>query len=319
LNPLAAGLLSFLVDGQSTIIIAGSRGSGKTSLLAALMGELPQRSRILTIEDTLELPVSQMNEAGFKIQRLKVQSAITESETEIGADEALRAALRLGESVLVIGEVRGPETKVLYEAMRVGAAGNTVMGTIHGSSTRDVFERVVYDIGIPKLSFKSTDVVLVAAPVRPQGSTIRVRRLMQISEIGKEWHGDVDADEIFQDLMVYDAAQDTLTPTEILLENRSEVILRIARSWGMTYEEAMKNIETRGKIKEIMVKTKQTEKIPDLLEILHVQRANNQYRLLVDQHQREYGKIQYDKLLEDWIGWFKGYVEYLKGEQKIRI
>jgi hypothetical protein len=53
LSPLAAGLLSFLVDGQSTILVAGGRGAGKTSLLGALLQEFPRSHRVLTIEDTL--------------------------------------------------------------------------------------------------------------------------------------------------------------------------------------------------------------------------------------------------------------------------
>lgn len=312
LNPFTAGLLSMLIDGQCTMLVAGSRGSGKTSLLAALMGELPQRSRILTIEDTLELPVGKLNETGFKIQRLKVQSAISQSETEMGADDALRAALRLGESVLVLGEVRGAETKVLYEAMRVGAAGNAVMGTIHGSSTRDVFERVVYDLGVAPLSFKSTDVVVIATPVRLHGSSYRVRRIRQISEIGKAWQGGADSDKIFEDLVSYDASKDSLNPTSILLESRSEVILKVAKSWGITYEEAIKNIEIRGRIKELMVKYKQEYKIPELLEIQHVQHANNYFRVLVDKHQKEYKKIKYDELFTQWKEWLDGYVRYLK-------
>jgi type IV secretory pathway ATPase VirB11/archaellum biosynthesis ATPase len=312
LDPFSAGLISFLIDGQSTMLVAGSRGAGKTSLLAAVMGELPQRSRILTIEDTLELPVTQLNETGFKIQRLKVQSAVSGGDTEMGADEALRAALRLGDSVLVMGEVRGPETKVLYEAMRVGAAGNAVMGTIHGSSTRDVFERVVYDLGVAPLSFKGTDVVIIASPVRPHGSSKRVRRVRQISEIGKNWSGEADSDRIFEDLMLYDASKDALVPTDILLESRSEVILKIAKSWGISYGEAIKNIELRGRMKELMVEYKEKFKVPDLLEVLNVQRANNHFHLLVDRHQKEYGKIDYEKLYDEWKEWLDGYVGYLK-------
>ncbi len=55
-DPKAAGILSFLVDNRSTFLICGPRGAGKSSLLSALMFEFPKEQRILTIEDTMELP-----------------------------------------------------------------------------------------------------------------------------------------------------------------------------------------------------------------------------------------------------------------------
>lgn len=166
LSATAGGLLSFFVDGQATILIAGSRGAGKTSLLSSLILEIPQRYRILTIEDTPEIPVEQLQSLGYKIQSLITQPVTAiESKSGITPEKALRTALRLGESVLIIGEVRGEETKVLFEAMRIGAAGNAVMGTIHGATTRDVFERIVHDIGVTPTSFKATDIVIILAPM----------------------------------------------------------------------------------------------------------------------------------------------------------
>jgi len=115
INPVGAGLLSFLIDGRSTILVAGSRGAGKSSMLGALMLEFPLSQRILTIEDTLELPGARMQELGYKVQSLFVQSAIGGSGDRT-ADDALRVSLRLGESAIVLGEVRGREAKTLYEA-----------------------------------------------------------------------------------------------------------------------------------------------------------------------------------------------------------
>lgn len=152
ITPEAAGLLSLIVDSQASVLVTGSRGAGKTSLLGALLLEILPKYRILCLEDTAELPVEKLRSLGYKSQRLQVRSSGSDSEIEMSTEEALRTALRLGESVLAIGEVRGPETRALYEAMRVGAAGNSVMGTIHGSSTKDVFERLVYDLGIPPSS-----------------------------------------------------------------------------------------------------------------------------------------------------------------------
>jgi len=183
MSPTQAAILSFLVEAESSILITGPRGAGKTSLLAALMLEIEPKYRILVMEDTKELPVEQMRKMGFNIQHLKL--AVKGQEFEVEPEEALRAALRLGESVLVIGEVRGREAKVLFEAMRIGAAGNVVMGTIHGSSPYDTFDRIVNDLGVPRTSFKAVDYVVALGTRKEKG--MRKRVLTGMWEVEKRW------------------------------------------------------------------------------------------------------------------------------------
>ncbi|MFW5852616.1 MAG: ATPase, T2SS/T4P/T4SS family, partial [Nanoarchaeota archaeon] len=152
ITPLAAGLISFLVDGTRSMLICGTRGSGKSSFLSSVMIEIMRRYRVITIEDTLELPTSAMRKLGFNIQPMKVASALAKGSNEMPADDGIRSTLRLGDSSLIVGEVRSTEAKALYEAMRVGAAANVVAGTIHGDSPYGIFDRVVNDIGVPKTS-----------------------------------------------------------------------------------------------------------------------------------------------------------------------
>ena len=76
-----------------------------------------KKYRIITVEDTLELPVDEYRKLGFNILPLKVQSVITRLEAELPADEGIRTALRLGDSCLIIGEVRSKEAHALYEAL----------------------------------------------------------------------------------------------------------------------------------------------------------------------------------------------------------
>ncbi|MDI6643329.1 MAG: type II/IV secretion system ATPase subunit [Candidatus Hodarchaeaceae archaeon] len=302
LTPYAAGLLSLLVDAQASLLVTGSRGAGKTSLLGALMLELLPKFRIITIEDTRELPIEQFCDLGFKVQALQVQSAISGTAAELGADDALRAALRLGESVLVVGEVRGEEAKTLYEAMRVGAAGNSVMGTIHGATARDVFERVVYDLGIPPSSFKATDAIIVAAPIRLRGSAARVRRLVQITEVRKGWRKDPAAEEGFENLMYYDRAADELRPTRVLHTQRSELIASIARKWGTTPREVMGNLEFRAKIHEALVDAAKQLNKPEMLEADFVVRSNLAWHALFEEQLR-HGRVNYPKLFRGWRAW----------------
>ncbi|WP_332898331.1 ATPase, T2SS/T4P/T4SS family [Haladaptatus sp. CMSO5] len=176
-----AALLSVAVERGVTGLIAGSRGAGKTALIGALLWELPAATRTVLIEDTPELPVSALQAAGRDVQALHVST--TENATTLGPTDALRTALRLGDGALVIGEVRGEEAAALYEAMRVGAGVNTVLGTIHGDGGAAVKERVVTDLNVPETSFAATDLVVTLRPADgPEGRTRRVVRIEEVVE-----------------------------------------------------------------------------------------------------------------------------------------
>ncbi len=304
LTPYAAGLLSLLVDAQTSILVTGSRGAGKSSLLGALMLELLPKFRVITIEDTKELQVEQLRELGFNVQALQVQSAVSGTGAEFRAEDALRAALRLGESVLVIGEVRGAEAKTLYEAMRVGAAGNSVMGTIHGSTARDVFERVVYDLGIPPSSFKATDAIAVAAPIRLKGSATRTRRLVQVTEVQKSWRKDPVAEGGFENLMYYDRLTDELKPTRVLRGQKSQLIANIARKWGTTPQEIMCGLEFRAKINEGLLEAAARLDRPELLEACFVVRSNLAWHARFEE-QLTHGRVNYRRLFREWDAWLR--------------
>src|SRR3989338_2225785 len=213
INPLAAGLMSFLIDGARTMLIAGTRSSGKTSFLAATLVEVMRKYRIITMEDTLELPVDALRELGYNIQPMKVRSAITGGENEMEASEGIRTSLRMGDSALIVGEIRSMEARALYEAMRIGALANVVAGTIHGDSPYGVYDRVVNDLGVPKTSFKAVDIIVITNPVRSADGLHSVRRVVRITEVRKNWENDPLAEKGFVDLMKYDPKTDTLKQT----------------------------------------------------------------------------------------------------------
>ncbi len=289
LTPYAAGLLSLMVDGQSSILVTGTRGAGKTSLLGALMLEIPQSYRILAIEDTPELPVEDMQRCGWKVQGMGTRSSVSGSEAEFQTADVLRAALRMGESALIIGEVRGMEARSLYEAMRVGAAGNSVMGTIHGSSCKDVYDRVVHDIGVPPASFKATDAVVVCSTVRRGGGQSRERKVLQIAEVSRSrWD---DADGAFNDLLSYDASVDSLAETDRIDTGRSEALQGIAKKWGLPIrainEEAGARAAFMGRIAGE----------PRAMEAAAYAKCVSAYRAL---RQKNGGPA-----IEDWERWFE--------------
>ncbi len=292
LTPLAAGLLSFLIDGRSTFLVGGSRGAGKTTLLGAMMMEFPRSQRILTIEDTKELPTKKMQSIGYN-----VQSTLTGSDKYKGnmkPNEVLRVSLRLGESAIVMGEVRGKEAKTLYEAMRAGTAGSAVMGTIHGNSADGIYERVVHDIGISKESFSATDIVVLAGIVRPGGAQRYERKVIQIAEYD---------DGEFNDLMEFN---EKLQSTDHLKRN-SEKIGEVARDWGLSYSEAIENIKVRARIREKMVLEAIEKKKDELLGPKWVAKTNSKFWELISKYSSD---RDYDKIEKRWTDWFEKRIKY---------
>ncbi len=176
LTARAGALLSLAVERGRSLLIAGPRGAGKTTLLGALLWELPAAVRTVLIEDTPELPVESLQAAGRDVQALR-----TGEDADLAPEAALRTALRLGDGALVVGEVRGAEAQVLYEAMRVGANSEAVLGTIHGDGAESTYERVVSDLGVPPSSFGVTDAIVTLEVAESAAQPRRVRTIEEVA------------------------------------------------------------------------------------------------------------------------------------------
>lgn len=226
--PPVAGLLSLAVERGVACLVTGQRGAGKTTLLGALLWELPPTTRTVIVEDTPELPAPALQEAGRDVQALRV--ADEGGGHEMTAAEALRTALRLGESALVVGEVRGEEARTLYEAMRVGAGGAAVLGTVHGDGAATVRERMVTDLGVPASSFADTDLlVTVGARETPRGRERRVRRVEEVVRTD-------DGDATFGTL--YGPGDGSTTASERLVDGESEVVTDLQEP-GESYDDVL--------------------------------------------------------------------------------
>ncbi len=308
----AAGVMSFLIDGARTMLVAGTRSAGKTSFLGSMMVEIMRKGRIITIEDTLELPVKALRDLNYNIQSMKVASAMTRGTTEVSADVGIRTTLRLGDSSLIVGEVRSTEAKALYEAMRVGALANVVAGTIHGDSPYGVFDRVVNDLEVPRTSFKATDIICVANPVRSPDGLHRWRRITQITEVRKHWEDDPLREGGFVDLLKYDAVTDKLIPTKDLLNGDSDVIKSIAgtvREWAGNWDAVWDNIELRAKIKKAIVEAADKAKNDDILEADFTVLANDQFHRISDEVKQEVGSLDSKQILFRWNEWMKRHIK----------
>jgi len=295
LSPLAAGLLSFLVDGNRTLLFAGTRSSGKTSILGSTLVEIMRKYRIITIEDTEELPVDALRK-------------MTKASAEMEADEGIRTSLRFGDSALIVGEIRSTEALALYEAMRIGALSNVVAGTIHGANPYGVFDRVVNDLGVPRTSFKATDIIIISNPIRSADGLHKQRRVLSISEVRKNWEDDPIREKGFVDLMKYNSKTDSLEPTPDLMNGDSEIIKEIAgnvKEWIGNWDAVWDNILLRAKIKETLVNYALKLNQDSLLESEFVIESNDMFHRISDSIREKTGNLDSKKIYFEWHEWLK--------------
>jgi type IV secretory pathway ATPase VirB11/archaellum biosynthesis ATPase len=308
INPMAAGLLSFLVDGMVSILVAGGRGAGKTSMLSSLMLEMLPKTRQVVIQDTMELPIEQMIDLKYNIESLKSRSVLTMVQTEMSADEALRTSLRLGDSALIVGEIRSTEAKVLWEAMRIGALSNVVAGTIHGESPYGVYDRVVNDLGVPSTSFKATDIISICRSLRTADGLHRYRRMTEITEVRKGWEENPRKEGGFIPLMEYSAKEDTLKPTDTLVNGESEILNRIAsnvKEWSGNWDTVWENIKLRAKIKKTVVEIAEKSNHMELLEADWTTKSNAFFHIFMEESIKESGVPDAARIYDKWLEWFK--------------
>ena len=135
ISPKAAQFLAACVNGKLNILISGGTGTGKTTTLNAMSAYIPNAERIVTIEDAAELQLQQQH-----VITLEARPPNIEGEGEVRIRELVRNSLRMRPDRIIVGEVRGPETLDMLQAMNTGHEGS--LTTIHANSPRDALARL---------------------------------------------------------------------------------------------------------------------------------------------------------------------------------
>lgn len=133
-GPDAAEVLAEAVRSGKTILVAGATQAGKTTLLTALCGAVPDTERIVTVEETFELALPNRDVVG-----LQCRGASLEGLGEVSLRRLVRETLRMRPTRIVVGEVRGDEALDLLVALNSGVPG---LCTIHANSASDAIRKL---------------------------------------------------------------------------------------------------------------------------------------------------------------------------------
>jgi len=177
-----AQVLKLLVKAKYNIFVCGGTGSGKTTFLNALSNFIPKDERIITIEDSAELQINNID----NLVQLETRNAGADNKGAITIRDLIKSALRMRPERIVVGEVRGAEALDMLQAMNTGHDGS--LSTGHANSTRDILSRLETMVlqgaeGLPleairKQIASAVDIIIHLSRLRD-----RSRKTMEIVEV----------------------------------------------------------------------------------------------------------------------------------------
>ncbi len=216
----AADYLKQLVLSGYNIFVCGGTGSGKTTFLNALSNFIPVTERVITIEDSAELQISNIP----NLVRLEARQANTEGKNEITIRDLIRSALRMRPDRLLVGEIRGAEALDMLTAFNTGHNGS--MSTGHGNSPKDMLRRmetmVLMGVDMPVSAIKgqiasALDIMIYLGRLRDHS-----RRVLEITEIADYKNDEIILNPLFvfhEEEEIYGKIKGTLKRTNNPLIN----------------------------------------------------------------------------------------------------
>lgn len=223
--PEAAEFLQRLVAAKYNLFVCGGTGSGKTTFLNVLSNFIPPHERIITIEDSAELRLSNVE----NLARMETRNANTEGVGEIPMKALIKTSLRMRPERIIVGEVRGEEALDMLQAMNTGHEGS--MSTGHANSIADMLTRLETMVlmaaplpleAIRKQIASSIDIMVYLSRFR-DGS----RRVVEIAEVSGYRDGDIVLNPLYRFAEEGEDSrgrvQGSLKPTGAQLENTTKL------------------------------------------------------------------------------------------------
>ena len=237
-NTMSADMVAYLwmaVENGVNALVAGGTAAGKTSTLNAFSLFIPRESKIVSIEETREINLPHPNwipgvaRSGFgEVVGGKVVG-------EIDMYDLMKAALRQRPEYILVGEIRGREAYVLFQAM---ATGHTTYSTVHADSASSLIHRLEgKPINIPRIMLQALDIVCIQVISRIKNK--RARRCKQIIEI-------IDIDPTTKEILTNEVFRWDPVEDDFIYNGKSYILERIRAEKDMDREEISQELKRRG-------------------------------------------------------------------------
>ena len=196
LTPEIAEKLELLVRSKYNIFISGGTGSGKTTFLNALSNYIPRDERVITIEDSAELQIANID----NLVSLETRNANASGTGQVTIRDLIKSSLRMRPERIVVGEVRGAEALDMLQAMNTGHDGS--LSTGHANSTHDMLSRLETMVlqgaaGLPLEAIRqqiasAVDIIIHLSRLRDKS-----RKTMEITEVVGYKNGQIQLNPLY--------------------------------------------------------------------------------------------------------------------------
>ena len=239
MSSLMVAYLWVCFQNEVSMLFVGGTASGKTTTLNAMCVFIPWQMKIVSIESTREVNIPQPNWVpGLTRQGFGGES----KDGEIGEFQLLKAALRERPEYIIVGEIRGAEAYVLFQAM---ATGHCAYSTVHADSVPSLVHRLENKpIDIPRVLLPALEACVIQIQTRINGR--RVRRAKQIVEI-------VGIDPNSMEIITNEVFRWDVNEDDFIFSGKSYVLEKIMVKINFSQEEMRRELRTRKRILEWMV------------------------------------------------------------------
>jgi pilus assembly protein CpaF len=181
LTPEAKEYIELIVALELNLLVSGGTGSGKTSLLNAVSGKIPETERVIVIEDSSELQLQQPHVLSFE-----TAWPDRHGQGAVSIRDLFHSALRMRPDRIIIGECRGGEALDLIQAMTSGHGGS--MSTLHANTPLDALNRLetmalMSNVDIPLIALRSQIVSAIDVIIQVSRLSDGRRMVTEISEV----------------------------------------------------------------------------------------------------------------------------------------